>query len=858
MKRKLSMLLATLMFISAAPIEFFATYNTAQESLENELSEPTSDGSYSSTTQSEVETEPDEPSSSDETPLEEVSSEDASNALPEESEHEREEESSSDTEYSEESSSEEETQQESDTIDMPPWLLPPTGPFLPVVTLPEVLPPDFDINTVPGLGPIGFYGMFEPFQSGIITNNYSYLPWSIDGTVLTLGIDGTTSTLVGTGMGSVLFMLIPTPLTDIEVINIEGDVFANGNLLSFFSLPNLMEINNISNFDVSNVITMTNMFSNTNLTSLDLSAWNVSNVTSMDNMFVNSNALTSLNLPTGQLNDNVTMTSMFFGVTSLTSITLGNGFSFGASSLLQDGYWANGSTAYTTAEFTALSAPYLAGTWTFSETAPVITPPPPPPPPPPPVPEPDPEPSQPEPPSEELEPVVPEPELPQSSQEEAPQYNTYIPLPEPTYTAHILNQSALDTILDPTSAAIAVEDALVYLIQNNMLNEDTKATLALFIELAISQAASVHMYNQGLLDLRIIINQPNLEHLQNTAQDALAQIESILAHYGTELNRDLDTSVAFITTYATDLDIRIEPSAMLANVDRVRIRTPFYEVSFDYSFFELHACEPLYVYVYERANSPRAYTVNFSRPVEQSMRLSVEPTTITDEMMYLTLQNQQGNIAVTRPNPVTNQLDAQIIQNGTYTVINNRIDFADIQHLSAEMQRAIRTLASQGVMAGLTPTTFAPSDTISRAQVAAVLTDILGINNPHTNANFSDVAPSDWFFSAVGNATQHGIMQGTSQGVFSPLLAMQRDQFVTTTARTLQQHMNYRVPHDPSTYLHIFNDQDALSYWSLGELALATRENLVVRRADGYFMPDQYITRGEASIIMYRLHRRIW
>jgi len=39
---------------------------------------------------------------------------------------------------------------------------------------------------------------------------------------------------------------------------------------------------------------------------------------------------------------------------------------------------------------------------------------------------------------------------------------------------------------------------------------------------------------------------------------------------------------------------------------------------------------------------------------------------------------------------------------------------------------------------------------------------------------------------------------------------------------------------------------------------LATRENLVVKRTDGKFMPKGTMTREDAAIILYRMFSRIW
>lgn len=80
---------------------------------------------------------------------------------------------------------------------------------------------------------------------------------------------------------------------------------------------------NLSNFDTSNVTNMNNMFSNMRyLTSLDLSSFNTANVTDMSCMFSDMAALTSLNI--GSFNtENVTdMNGMFANMSNIESLDL--------------------------------------------------------------------------------------------------------------------------------------------------------------------------------------------------------------------------------------------------------------------------------------------------------------------------------------------------------------------------------------------------------------------------------------------------------------------------------------------------------------------------------------------------------
>lgn len=78
------------------------------------------------------------------------------------------------------------------------------------------------------------------------------------------------------------------------------------------------------------------------------------------------------------------------------------------------------------------------------------------------------------------------------------------------------------------------------------------------------------------------------------------------------------------------------------------------------------------------------------------------------------------------------------------------------------------------------------------------------------------------------------------------------------SARVLRNQMGYRPPVNQEAVLQIFTDRSDFADWSLSDIALATRENLVTRRADGRFLPREPMTRGDAALVLYRLYMRLW
>jgi len=411
-------------------------------------------------------------------------------------------------------------------------------------------------------------------------------------------------------------------------------------------------------------------------------------------------------------------------------------------------------------------------------------------------------------------------------------------------TINPLSPQALNRVTNTATAVQAVRNVLI-----SMTSEELETgLLEMFAEQAIGRAAS-----QTVSGSSIALNQTTIAPLQTTAINTRDAIYAMFREEGYTSRRDLSANVSFVSTNAQSTEILVEPSVNQAEVQHVRIRTPQYELAFPPNFTASEVTNaPLTVTV----TTGNSYTVNFSRPVEDTLRLSVAP--LQGDRSNQTLMNSARGPMVTRYNPATGLLDARIRASDTYVVVRNRVDFGDIQHLSSEMQEAIRILASQGVITGTGAEQFSPDNSINRAQVAALTMRMLGRLDPNADGNFVDVQRNDWFFGAAGSANRHGIMTGTEANRFSPTLVIPRDQLTVISARILSGEMGYRNPANPSQFLQVFADRNDFADWSLPYIALAARENMVIFRADGRFMPRASMTRGDVALALHRLYLRMW
>ncbi len=159
---------------------------------------------------------------------------------------------------------------------------------------------------------------------------------------------------------------------------------------------------------------------------------------------------------------------------------------------------------------------------------------------------------------------------------------------------------------------------------------------------------------------------------------------------------------------------------------------------------------------------------------------------------------------------------------------------------------------------GTSANTFSPDSAITRVEIAALIVRTLSKIDTNSDGEFTDVKASDWFYNIAGSAKKYGIMNGTSTTTFAPKLNITKDQIVSVAARTLRNEMKYKNPAEPEKILNIYIDKNNIPNWGTIDIALATRENLVIKRIDSGFNPQGSMTRGDAAVILYRLFNKIW
>ncbi|MCL2388191.1 MAG: S-layer homology domain-containing protein, partial [Defluviitaleaceae bacterium] len=396
--------------------------------------------------------------------------------------------------------------------------------------------------------------------------------------------------------------------------------------------------------------------------------------------------------------------------------------------------------------------------------------------------------------------------------------------PEPP-SMNLIGSTALDAIVDTATAVYAVRNTLA-LADYTYVAE--RGLIELFADSAIARAASAEVSGEV-----VAVNQTTTAPLQASAEATRTAIYDMFAEEGYTTRRNLNAAVSFVVDSPT-MQISTETSTQ---AEQIIIRSSYYEIILPPAFMASDvSAAPLTISV----NAGNSYTVVFNREVETPIRLAVPP--LAGDTTYQTIRNTAGQIIPSRFNSSNGLLQSRISESDTFVVVENRVDFTDIQNLSEGMQQAIRELVAQDIFQGTGAGRFSPEDSVNRAQMSTLMMRMLGGLDPNADGNFNDVARADWFFGAAGSANNRGIMMGTGDGYFSPMLILPREQLTVVSTRVLRDEMGYTAPANPAPLLQNFTDRDAISNWATNDIALAQHEGLILPRPDGTFRPADSMT----------------
>ncbi len=154
------------------------------------------------------------------------------------------------------------------------------------------------------------------------------------------------------------------------------------------------------------------------------------------------------------------------------------------------------------------------------------------------------------------------------------------------------------------------------------------------------------------------------------------------------------------------------------------------------------------------------------------------------------------------------------------------------------------------IMRGMTPTTFEPETTMSRAMFVTVIGRLCGAEEKIIET-FPDVIANSYYGGYVGWAVDAGIVKGYDDDTFKPDVNVSREE----AAAMITRYVSYddllidwvrRVPGK-------FKDADKIAEWAADSVDELSLMSIILGDDTGRFNPSKNLTRAEAAAILMRL-----
>lgn len=249
-------------------------------------------------------------------------------------------------------------------------------------------------------------------------------------------------------------------------------------------------------------------------------------------------------------------------------------------------------------------------------------------------------------------------------------------------------------------------------------------------------------------------------------------------------------------------------------------------------------------------------------PEEDHGTVSVSPSRASSgQTVTITVTPDEGykvgSVTVKRPNgstvPVTGQGNGKYIftmPSGGVTVdvtfIPEDWPFVDVTE-DKWYYDAVAYVYQQGIMVGMSETTFEPNTTVNRAQVVQMLYNLEGQPQVSGDSGFSDIRDDQWYAKAVAWASANDVVAGYEDGTFRPTRAVTREEF----AQILYNYAKCKgYGLSASADLGKFPDSGQVSSWAETALGWANGNGLINGHDDGRLDPKGSTIRAQAASIL--------
>ncbi|MDI4648011.1 S-layer homology domain-containing protein [Cohnella hashimotonis] len=162
---------------------------------------------------------------------------------------------------------------------------------------------------------------------------------------------------------------------------------------------------------------------------------------------------------------------------------------------------------------------------------------------------------------------------------------------------------------------------------------------------------------------------------------------------------------------------------------------------------------------------------------------------------------------------------------------------------------AIKNMVAKHVIEGVSDTRFDPQGNITRAEFAAMIARALTLKAVN-NATFNDVDAAKWYADSVAAVYEAGIVLGRSAALFAPNDTITREEMAAIAIRAYE----YRKGKEGAVAAaDSFADMAQISVWAQNAAHKARELGFLDGRGNNRFAPKEKLTRAEGAQVLAKM-----
>lgn len=178
----------------------------------------------------------------------------------------------------------------------------------------------------------------------------------------------------------------------------------------------------------------------------------------------------------------------------------------------------------------------------------------------------------------------------------------------------------------------------------------------------------------------------------------------------------------------------------------------------------------------------------------------------------------------------------------------SKLPFSDVR-IADWFYNDVKYVYEKGMMSGTAADVFAPNTTTTRAMIVTILYRLEGSPAVTGTSAFVDVPAGQWYTDAVNWAAANQIVKGTSATTFAPNDSITREQMAAILYR-YAQYKGYDVTKKAD--LSGYSDNGQVSAYAKDALAWANAAKLINGVTNTTLAPQGNATRAQVSAILHR------